>query len=165
VKLALQIAAGILIASAVIFVGRLLFVAAAAKAVTAEVEAMQTQMVRRAEERSRELSARAAARREAERLQAEQLARDRVAQAQLRIERERREADAERRKATAWSAFYRPAKDCEDPPTWEIQVECGNRYIRAKREFEAQWAAQEAAAAAQAMIVRGDGGAGEPIPR
>jgi hypothetical protein len=44
-----------------------------------------------------------------------------------------------KQKERAWAAFYKPYPSCEHPPTWEDQVECGNRYIRARREFEKQW--------------------------
>lgn len=154
-KQALQIAAGIIIASVVIFGGRLLIVAAAARALAQEVTAMQAGMVESAHERSRQVHAHAAARRESERLLAERAALDRIEQAQLQIERERREADAARQKAAAWRAIYRQAPECEKPPTWELQVECGNRHIRAKRKFEAEWARQEASRRAQPMTVRG----------
>lgn len=54
-----------------------------------------------------------------------------------------RAADAlAKRKAAAWSAFYRAPASCEHPAAWADQVECGNQYIRAKKEFEKNWQAQ-----------------------
>jgi hypothetical protein len=50
--------------------------------------------------------------------------------------------DLEKRKKEAWAAYYKPPASCEHPPGWQDQVECGNKYIRAKREFEKQWALQ-----------------------
>lgn len=55
----------------------------------------------------------------------------------FRAEQEKR--DAERRKELAWARYFVAPTACERPPTWEFQVECGNRYMRAKREFEARW--------------------------
>jgi hypothetical protein len=54
-------------------------------------------------------------------------------------------ADVTKRKAAAWAAFYKQPAACEHPPAWADQVECGNQYMRAKREFEMQWAAREGA--------------------
>lgn len=44
------------------------------------------------------------------------------------------------RKETAWRAFFQPKKVCDNPPDFDTQVECGNAYMRAKRDFEARWA-------------------------
>jgi hypothetical protein len=51
--------------------------------------------------------------------------------------------DAEARER-AWAAFYRPSPACRDAST----TECANAYIRAKRAFEARYAAQAASGAA-----------------
>jgi len=50
-------------------------------------------------------------------------------------------AQAAQAKAEAWSRFYTPPPDCEHPANWDAQVDCGNRYMRAKRAFEAQYSA------------------------
>lgn len=50
--------------------------------------------------------------------------------------------DLEKRKQAAWAAFYKPPAFCEHPPAWQDQVECGNQYIRAKRQFEKLWASK-----------------------
>jgi very-short-patch-repair endonuclease len=47
--------------------------------------------------------------------------------------------EAEKRKDKAWAAYYVAPASCEHPPSWKDQVDCGNQYIRAKREFEQQW--------------------------
>lgn len=39
----------------------------------------------------------------------------------------------------AWTAEWKVSPDCEHPVDWDAQVECGNRYIRARRKFESQW--------------------------
>jgi hypothetical protein len=46
-----------------------------------------------------------------------------------------------KRKERAWAAYYVAPASCEYPPAWKDQVDCGNQYIRAKREFEQQWQA------------------------
>jgi hypothetical protein len=49
--------------------------------------------------------------------------------------------EAAKRKEKAWAAYYVAPASCEHPPAWKDQVDCGNQYIRAKREFEQQWQA------------------------
>lgn len=39
----------------------------------------------------------------------------------------------------AWNAEWKVSPECEHPVDWPAQVECGNRYIRAKRAFEERW--------------------------
>jgi hypothetical protein len=59
-------------------------------------------------------------------------------------------------KEQAWSAYYAPSPSCEHPPNWSEQVECGNRYMRAKKQFESQWAAQhELVTVEQAATLKG----------
>jgi hypothetical protein len=43
----------------------------------------------------------------------------------------------------AWHRFYKPSTKCDAPPDWDTQVECGNAFVRAKREFEVKWARGE----------------------
>jgi hypothetical protein len=50
--------------------------------------------------------------------------------------------EAAKRKEKAWAAYYFAPASCEHPPAWKDQVDCGNQYIRAKREFEQQWQAR-----------------------
>ena len=58
-----------------------------------------------------------------------------------------RAADAlAKRKERAWAASYVAPASCEHPPTWKDQVDCGNQYMRAKKEFEQRWQAQQTAA-------------------
>jgi hypothetical protein len=54
-----------------------------------------------------------------------------------------------KRKESAWAAYYKAPAACEHPPAWQDQVECGNQYIRAKREFEKRWESQVTASSAQ----------------
>ena len=53
------------------------------------------------------------------------------------------------RKQAAWAEYYKPPASCEHAPAWQDQVECGNQFIRAKREFEKQWSAQVSSQPAQ----------------
>jgi hypothetical protein len=61
----------------------------------------------------------------------------------------------QKEKTHAWNASYQVPASCEHPVDWNAQVECGNRYIRAKRVFEGQWAAAhgEEGGAAQGVIL------------
>ncbi len=43
------------------------------------------------------------------------------------------------RKEAAWDKFFKPTDICKNPPTEAVTVECGNRYIRERRKFEAFW--------------------------
>ena len=49
------------------------------------------------------------------------------------------EAAKEAAKEAAWAAEWQVSPDCEHPADWAAQVECGNRYIRARRAFEEKW--------------------------
>lgn len=66
------------------------------------------------------------------------LAKAAVRQVQQR-ERVEAVAAAERRKALAWDAFWKPTVEC----VTATSIECGNQHIRAKREFERRYAAGE----------------------
>jgi hypothetical protein len=48
-------------------------------------------------------------------------------------------ADWQRQKDHAWLTYYSAPASCEHPVDWKAQVECGNQYMRAKREFENRW--------------------------
>jgi Protein of unknown function (DUF2726) len=47
-----------------------------------------------------------------------------------------------KQKRDAWTAYYAAPASCEHPAAWAEQVECGNQYMRAKKEFERQWQAR-----------------------
>jgi hypothetical protein len=53
-------------------------------------------------------------------------------------------ASLQRQKDRAWAAFYSAPASCEHPVDWKAQVECGNLYMRAKKEFEKQWLVEHA---------------------
>ena len=50
----------------------------------------------------------------------------------------------QKRRNQAWAAFYSAPTSCEHPVNWTAQVECGNQYMRAMKQFEAQWAVEHA---------------------
>ena len=62
-----------------------------------------------------------------------------AAQARSDMETARLEQQEAARKDAAWQAFFKPKKVCDNPPDSDTQVECGNAYMRAKREFEERW--------------------------
>jgi hypothetical protein len=53
-------------------------------------------------------------------------------------------AALQKQKTLAWGAFYSAPTSCEHPVDWNAQVECGNQFMRAKKRFEAEWAAEHA---------------------
>ena len=63
----------------------------------------------------------------------------RAAQTRTEMEAARLEQQAAARKEAAWQVFFKPKKVCDNPPDSDTQVECGNAYMRAKREFEDRW--------------------------
>jgi hypothetical protein len=67
-------------------------------------------------------------------------------------------ADFQRQKDHAWLASYSAPASCEHPADWKAQVECGNRYMRAKKEFEKQWTAGHASGQATGAAVVLDNG-------
>jgi hypothetical protein len=89
-----------------------------------------------AEAESRKEQAAAAARQA--RLRAEQSARQAAAAQEQRRANAARQAaiDYETAKAAAWSKAYKRPARCET----QVDVECANDYIKAKRAFEAEWA-------------------------
>jgi hypothetical protein len=145
--LAKQIAAGILIAAAVIFVGFHLYLYLAVRA-AAEVAEEATQQFRQeiqaqSEKTEAVLRAETATRRiDAERRAAmEMQRREEIArQTKAAADQARAEQATAAAKRQAWQRFYQPPKKCDSPPDWDTQVECGNAHIKAQREFESRWA-------------------------
>jgi len=54
---------------------------------------------------------------------------------------QRAQQQAAERKALAWARYYTPLAQCENSPGKDTIVECANHFIRARREFEAAYAA------------------------
>lgn len=138
-KLVLQIAAGVLLAGLIGWITSGLITAAAIKTAS---DAMTTSIRHSQEQSKQQLEA---SRRLAEQRRAERQARDQQrAREAAEADRATAAADlasarAEHAKASAWARFYQAPPECEHPPTWEFQVECGNKNIRAKRDFEVRW--------------------------
>lgn len=59
----------------------------------------------------------------------------------------------QKQKGVAWAAAYSAPASCEHPVDWNAQVECGNQYMRAKKKFEAQWAAEHGLGQAMQPVV------------
>jgi hypothetical protein len=70
-------------------------------------------------------------------------------------------AELQRQKNRAWLAYYSAPASCEHPVDWTAQVECGNQYMRAKRDFEAQWSkGHPPRKTISPMVVLGNGSVG-----
>jgi hypothetical protein len=69
-------------------------------------------------------------------------AEQRRAEARVQLAAQQRVDALARQKEQAWGKYYAAPRSCEHPVAWLDQVECGNRYMRARKVFEAQWAAQ-----------------------
>jgi Protein of unknown function (DUF2726) len=50
-----------------------------------------------------------------------------------------------KRKEVAWAQYFTVSASCEHPATWDDQVACGNRYMRARKEFEQRWSTLQVA--------------------
>jgi hypothetical protein len=66
-----------------------------------------------------------------------QAERDKFAKQQAAIDAASRAADA---KEAAWKQFYQPSSNCQSYES-RASMECANEHVRAKRDFEAKWAA------------------------
>lgn len=55
------------------------------------------------------------------------------------------------RKETAWAEYYTPSASCENPLAHSERVECGNRFLRARRQFDAEWKSQQSASQERAV--------------
>jgi uncharacterized membrane protein YhiD involved in acid resistance len=132
---AIQIAAGILMAAAVMTILGMLFAAHQLRQAERAIAEVAAETRARTEEAQARQRAEAAVKAERERQQ-------RLEQA----ERTRRAQEAQREgiaqmeaKERAWNRYYQTPPECEKPANWDAQVECGNRHIRARREFEINW--------------------------
>jgi hypothetical protein len=67
-------------------------------------------------------------------------------------------AELQRQKDHAWSAYYSAPASCEHAVDWKAQVECGNQYMREKKEFEKQWVIEHGPGQASGPVVVLDNG-------
>lgn len=143
-RLVLQVAAGVALGFLIVWIGYTAYIEWRAREVAAELqqvakqiqEESQRQLLRsRVDQFAREQRARHAE------LQAEQQRRKALAEQQFLASEAKRQAVQEStRKEDAWARYYRKPAHCENPAP-EALTECANHFIRAKREFEAKYAA------------------------
>ena len=136
VKIALGVAAGILLAGTIAFLVRLWFLNHALGRVNEAVITINKQTQHQIE-RERELAAaaQAAARQQEAERRAVEAAMQRARELEAR-ERLTREIAKEE----AWKRYYQRPDTC-DRAEGQAFVECANQHIRAKRKFEELWAA------------------------
>lgn len=136
IKIALGVAAGILLAGAIAFLARLWLVNQTIGRVNEVVTTINKQAQEQVErERERAAAAQTAARlQEAER-RAIEAAMQRAQELEARERLSRQIAKEE-----AWKRFYQRPDSC-DRAEGQAFVECANQHIRAKRKFEELWAA------------------------
>lgn len=134
-KIALGVALGIAIAGVLGFAVRMYFVNQAVKQFNESMLLINTQT-----QRSMQVyQERAAALQEAA-LESDNRQKAEKAAAQREAELSKRQlVDEVLRKEDAWSRFYRKPVQC-DKAEGQAFMECANGYIRAKRQFEAQYA-------------------------
>jgi Protein of unknown function (DUF2726) len=66
--------------------------------------------------------------------------------------------DLNRQKDHAWLAYYSAPAACEHPVDWKAQVECGNLYMRAKKEFDRKWVMEHGTGQTSGPVVVLDSG-------
>ncbi len=122
------------IALGIFFGGLLVWLAIEARA---RYELRQLERAAQAEiQRMNDAAAAAADRRAKQSRAIEALQRD---QAQKAATARNAALQEQRRKESAWAAFYQPAPQCLQTTS----VECGNAHMRARKEFERRYAAGE----------------------
>jgi hypothetical protein len=135
-KIALGVAAGILVAGAIALVARLWFVDQALGRVNEAVMTINKQTQQQIErERERAAAVQAAARQQEAERRAIEAATQRAKELETKERLTRQIAKEE-----AWKRYYQRPDTC-DRAEGQAFVECANQHIRAKRKFEELWAA------------------------
>lgn len=131
-KSALQIAFGIVLGFGVITLG--------SWAVSAMLIHQGSEAISQTLERSQQeaTQARQIAERRRQQAELEQQAMQRARLASQREQAAARRA-AELAKARAWSSYYQHPEECETPRSETHHIECINRRIRARRQFEIEY--------------------------
>lgn len=127
-KLILQIAAGIILATTVITWSGFALMAYMAELEVKEIQELaerQQQEARQAQEA-------------AERRHLQQEAQKR-AEIDAQLQQKRRERSATAAKQAAWASYYQDPPECRNPRSERHAVECVNLRIQARREFEKQY--------------------------
>lgn len=135
-KIAIGVAAGILIAGLMTYGIRIYFVNQAITQVNQSIQQITTQSQRSMQE----LQEREASRQQQARELVDRQIREKAAQQQLAEDQRQQQMDELARKNAAWEKFYKKPALC-DKAEGQAFVECANGYIRAKSEFEKQYAA------------------------
>jgi len=123
-KTILQVALGILLASALAFAVRIAFLSYAVE----EVKATTNQIVQRQHDRL-------------EKLKQEQRNAEirKLEQARLTAQKRHNEQQLAMKKDQAWFKWYKPPPGCDVWKSQEHMVECVNHQMRAKTEFNKLW--------------------------
>lgn len=77
------------------------------------------------------------------RAQAERAYQERLAKHQVELDKQAaiaKQIEERTSKAQAWSDYYKPSKGCDASNENKDLLKCANEHIRAKNNFEAQWA-------------------------
>ena len=136
VKIALGVAAGILVAGAIAFFARLWLVNHVVGQMNEAVMTINKQTQQQIErERERAAAAQAAARQQ----EVERKAMEAAVQRARELEAKETVA-RQTQKEDAWKRYYQRPETC-DRAEGQAFVECANQHIRAKRKFEELWAA------------------------
>ena len=136
VKIAVGVAAGILVAGLIGFLVRLWFVNQTIDRVNEAVMTMNQQTYQQiARQREQAAAIQAAARQQ----EADRRATDAATQRSKELEAQQRLA-RQIAKEEAWKRYYQRPNTC-DSAEGQAFVDCANEHIRAKRKFEELWAA------------------------
>ena len=136
VKIALGVAAGILIAGFIAFLARIWFVNQAFSQLNEAVKSINHQTNQQIErERQRAANAQAVARQQDAERRATEAGRQQARETATREAMARQTAKEE-----AWKRYYQRPETC-DQAEGQAFVDCANQHIRTKRRFEELWAA------------------------
>ena len=127
-NLVLKITAGILLAAFILFLAK-----------NAYWNYQAYELARSIEQMEKDARQKAAAKRQAIHDQKVQEARRAIIAKDTQRQKSREAAVRE----AAWKAFYQQPEDCLSYKSNKHMVECGNKRVRARREFDQQWALKE----------------------
>jgi hypothetical protein len=129
-KIAMGVALGILVAGLIGFAVRAWF---AHQAISEFTEQTNRMLIRQQQAAQAALA----------RSRAEEAERQRLADERAAAKRAEKNAilDEQARRERAWAKYYTKPARCDDQPSDETLVQCANEHIRAKRRFDAEYAA------------------------
>jgi hypothetical protein len=123
-ELVLKIAAGILLASAILFVANTMYINYVAHELARSIQEVADAEKTRVEAQQKQRHDR-----EVAKARREIVAKDRRAA----------QRDIEREKELAWESYYQQSNDCLSFKSEEHMIECGNARIRARKLFDKGW--------------------------